>query len=122
MHLRLRANGKFSQTTRTRPGLGSQNDRRANLAWLALAEAHLKKDQIDQAIESLNTGLTANPHAFHKSFPVRAESPSQLVQNRFALAGVLAFLLFHSCDPAAFLVLKLLRPLNSSYNISFRRD
>lgn len=45
------------------------------LAWYALANLQLKQNQIDQAIESLDTGLAADPH-FRFSYQLRAEAHS----------------------------------------------
>ncbi len=43
------------------------------LAWYALANAHLKQGQVEQAISDLNTGLEADPH-FRFSYLLRAEA------------------------------------------------
>jgi tetratricopeptide (TPR) repeat protein len=43
------------------------------LAWYALANAHLKQGQVEQAISDLNTGLEADPH-FRISYLLRAEA------------------------------------------------
>ncbi len=41
------------------------------LAWYALANIHLKKDQFDEAIKCLDTGLEADPH-YRFSYQLRA--------------------------------------------------
>ena len=43
------------------------------LAWYALANAHFKQGQVEQAISDLNTGLEADPH-FRFSYLLRAEA------------------------------------------------
>jgi predicted Zn-dependent protease len=43
------------------------------LAWFALANVHLKQDQIIEAIKSLDTGLAADPH-YRFSYQLRAEA------------------------------------------------
>ena len=43
------------------------------LAWYALANVHLKKDQLEQAIECLDTGLAADSH-YRFSYQLRADA------------------------------------------------
>jgi predicted Zn-dependent protease len=51
----------------------TQLDRLGQIAWYALANAYLKRDQIDQAIKSLDTGLAADPN-YRFSYQLRAEA------------------------------------------------
>lgn len=43
------------------------------LAWYALADIHIKQDQFEEAIKSLDTGLAADPH-YRFSYQLRAEA------------------------------------------------